>query len=465
MNLTRLMLACGEAFIVSVALTPIARDVFRSYNVVDRPGRRKVHSYPIPRVGGIPIAIAYVIALNSLRGPGSVFPLHWLQTILSGTAIIFLAGLIDDFLTLKPVVKLAGQILAAAVAFANGLSIDQVGGIALPVWLSLFLTVFWLLLTTNALNLIDGLDGLSGGIGFWATLAFFAVGITHGNAALAYTALPLAGALLGFLVFNFNPATVFLGDSGAMTIGFLLGCYGIVWTGHRVTAASLAMPFLALCVPMVDLGLAIIRRRLTKRPIFSADRGHIHHRLLDRGLSVRRVALILYAVGICGGIFGLLLSYTDGHTVLQTIVIAGLAVAALAGIRELRYPEFEVAGRLLFQGEFQRVLAERLRMKQLAQTLERARTGEEWWRLLIAAAREWNWVCMKWIAPGGVREEALAVRKASWSFIIAVSDAESVQVEGDAQTSGVPPDLIALSAILSRTFRRGLREWEQPALP
>ena len=127
MNLTQLMLACGKAFIFSVMLTPIVRDIFRSYNVVDRPGRRKVHAYPIPRVGGIPIAIAYVFALNSLRGPGSVFPLHWLQTILSGTAIVFLTGLIDDFLNLRPGVKLVGQIAAAATAFANGLSIDRIG--------------------------------------------------------------------------------------------------------------------------------------------------------------------------------------------------------------------------------------------------------------------------------------------------------------------------------------------------
>src|SRR5579863_1964382 len=143
------LLAFGKAFIIAFVLTPIVRDIFRSYNVVDRPGRRKVHAYPTPRVGGVPIMIAYFLALNSLRGPGSVFPVHWLQTILSGTAIIFLIGLVDDFLTLKPGVKLAGQIAAAAVAFANGLSIDHVGNVALPVWLSLLVTVFWLLLTMN----------------------------------------------------------------------------------------------------------------------------------------------------------------------------------------------------------------------------------------------------------------------------------------------------------------------------
>jgi UDP-GlcNAc:undecaprenyl-phosphate/decaprenyl-phosphate GlcNAc-1-phosphate transferase len=464
MNLTQLMLACGKAFIFSVILAPIVRDIFRSYNVVDRPGRRKVHAYPIPRVGGISIMAAYLLGLNSLRGPASVFPVHWLQTILSGAAIVFLTGLVDDFMNLRPGVKLGGQIAAAAVAFANGLSIDHLGNLALPVWLSLSVTVFWLLLATNALNLIDGLDGLCAGIAFWATLAFAAVGFTHGDKLLASTALPLAAALLGFLVFNFSPATVFLGDSGALTAGFLLGCLGILWTGHRMTATGLTVPIVVLCVPMMDLGLSIIRRRLKKQPIFSADKGHIHHRLRERGLSVRRAAFILYAVGIAGGLFGLLLSFTGGHGVLRGIVLAGLAAVALAGIRELRYPEFEVAGRLLFQGEFHRVFAERLRMKELAQNLERTGTSDEWWRLLIAAARQWSWVHLKWTSPGGLREEVLDTLKPSWSFVIELSDSESVQVEGADQTAELSPDLIALSVILRRTFQRGLREWKQPAL-
>lgn len=470
MNLTQLMLACGKAFLFSVVLTPIVRDIFRSYNVVDRPGRRKVHAYPIPRVGGISIMAAYLLGLNSLRGPGSVLPVHWLQTILSGAAIVFLTGLVDDFMNLRPGVKLAGQIVAAIVAFANGLSIDHLGNIALPVWLSLPITVFWLLLAINALNLIDGLDGLCTGIAFCATLSFAALGFAHGDRLLVATAVPLAAALLGFLAFNFNPATVFLGDSGALTTGFLLGCFGIIWAGHRLTAAHITIPFLILCVPMMDLGLSIVRRRLRKQPIFSADRGHIHHRLRERGFSVRRVAFILYAVGVAGGLFSLLLSFTGGNIMLRGILLAGLAATALAGIRELRYPEFEVAGRLLFRGEFHRVFAERLRMKQLAQTLERTSTSDEWWRLLIAAAREWNWVQLRWTSPGGIREEVLAPRKPSWSFVIELSDSEFVHVagvegEGVEPTAELSPDLIALSAILRRTFQRGIREWKQPALP
>ena len=464
MNLTPLMLACGKAFVFSVALTPIVRDIFRSYNVVDRPGRRKVHAYPIPRVGGIPIALAYLIALNSLRGVNSIFPLHWLQTVLSGTAIIFLTGLVDDFLNLSPLVKLAGQVAAAVVAFFSGLSIDSVGDTTLPYWLSLLVTVFWLLLTTNALNLIDGLDGLCGGTGFWATLAFTAVGLLRGNTLLAYTAVPLAGALLGFLVFNFNPATVFLGDSGALTIGFLLGCFGIIWTGHNVTGQGVAIPLLALAVPMLDLSLAIVRRKLRKQHIFAADRGHIHHRLLNRGFSVRKSAVILYSVGIVAGLFGLMLSYTGHQPVLRLAVLGMLALAAIAGIRQLRYPEFEVAGRLLFRGEFQKVFAGKLRMRDLALALESAKTDEEWWLLLTSAAREWSWVRLQWRGALGIREEIVAPRKPEWSFTVALTGGETIEIEGDAQSSDPAPDLIMLSSILKRTSDRDVQASRQATL-
>lgn len=464
MYLTPVMLAGGYACILSVALTPIVRDIFRSYNVVDRPGRRKVHTYPIPRIGGIPIAIAYLFALNYLRGPVAGFPLHWLQTILSGTAIVFITGLVDDFLNLNPTVKLAGQIVAALVAFYNGLSIDHVGSTALPVWISLPVTVFWLLLTTNALNLIDGLDGLCGGMAFWAALAFFALGFTHGDKALAFTALPLALVLVGFLAFNFNPATVFLGDSGALTLGFLLGCDALVWTGHHVTASAVAAALLALTVPLLDLGLSIVRRKLRKRPIFAADRGHIHHMLLQRGLSVRRAALTLYAVAILGGLAGVLLSHAGGRRAIQLTVVAGLLIATFVGIRELRYPEFEVAGSLLFRGEFQRIFAGKLRMKQLAQALERAATTEERWQLLVAAAGDWDCVALKWSGPGILREEILAERKASWSLVIHPGESGSIRLDGDERTASLPPDLPELSAILSRTLLAGAPDLTQPAV-
>lgn len=464
MDLTPLMRAGLYGCVVSVALTPIIRDIFRSYNVVDRPGRRKVHAYPIPRIGGIPIAIAYVLALNLMRGTTAGFPTHWLQTILLPTAVIFFIGLVDDFLNLTAAVKFAGQILAGLVAFLNGLSFDHFGAVTLPVWVSLPLTVFWLLLTTNALNLIDGLDGLCGGIAFWAALAFSAVGFTHGNNILVFTAMPLAVVLLGFLAFNFQPATVFLGDSGALTLGFLLGCYGIIWTGRQLTAGGLVVPFLALIVPLMDLLLSIARRSLNKRPLFEADRGHIHHMLLNRGLSVRQAAMTLYGVSVAAGVAGLLFSHTDSWPTVRIAIVVLLAVLIGFGVRELRYPEFEVAGRLLFQGELQRIYAGKLRMKQLAEALHKARGLDERWRLLTAAAGEWDCVALQWEGPGFRQEEVLAARKPSWSLVVRLGENDTIRLDGDSHTASLPPNLPELSAILCRTFSAGLPDVTEPAL-
>ncbi|HZL56643.1 MAG TPA: MraY family glycosyltransferase [Bryobacteraceae bacterium] len=471
MNLTRLMSACGKAFIVSLVLTPIVRDVFRSYNVVDRPGIRKVHNYPIPRVGGVPIALAYLVGLISLRGNGSPFPTHWLQTILSGALVIFLTGLIDDFVSLRPVVKLLGQIVAAGVAFASGIRIDSVAGIDLPVWIALPLTIFWLLLTTNALNMIDGLDGLCAGIGFWGALASAAAAAATGNPMLVYTALPLAGALLGFLFFNFNPATVFLGDSGALLVGFLLGCFGIVWADHQLTPIAAAFPLFALCVPLLDLATSVVRRSLKRRPLFAADRGHMHHRLLDRRLTVRGAALKLYAAQITGAVFGLLLMWLSlrnnngKNAFFMGLVGIAAVVAVIAGFRYLRYAEFEVAGQLLFRGAFYSLITQKLRMKKLAESLEGSRTEDEWWGFLAAAAREENWIRLEWSTAGGdVRDEILAERRSSWTFAVDLGGGESIQLRGDSRTAPGSSDLVGLSALLSRSLHERRRLWEQTAL-
>jgi UDP-GlcNAc:undecaprenyl-phosphate GlcNAc-1-phosphate transferase len=466
MNLTMLSWASGKAFLVSLLLTPIVRDVFRAYNVVDRPGRRKVHSYPIPRVGGVSIMVAYAFALLSLRGHGSPFPAHWIQTVLSGALIIFFVGLLDDFVNLRPNVKLLGQIIAATTAFFNGIRIENLDGIVLPIWISLPVRVFWLLLTTNALNLIDGLDGLCAGIGLWATLALFAAALTDGNATLAYTILPLGGALLGFLFFNFNPATVFLGDSGALLTGFMLGCFGILLTGQHLTAGSAAFLALALCVPLMDLGLSIVRRLLRNRPIFSADRGHSHHRLLDRGLTVRRSAAALYGAEIAGAGFGLALYWLSlgyhgpAQAALTLIVISLALLAAVFGIRYLRYPEFEVVGHFLFAGGIRSAFAQKLRMRQLKQSLAVARTQDEWWRLVLDAAGEERWIRLSWMNSGQVVHDAvLNDRKACWSFTADLDGGASIRVDGDESTARGSSDLIAFLALLNGSRQENRSKW------
>jgi UDP-GlcNAc:undecaprenyl-phosphate GlcNAc-1-phosphate transferase len=463
MNVSVLLWATGKAFIVSLALTPIVRDVFRAYNVVDRPGRRKVHAFPIPRVGGVAIMAAYLVGMLSFRGPGSPFPAHWIRTILSGAVIMFLVGLLDDFVNLKPRVKLLGQIAAACAAFASGIQIERFGGIELPVWISLPATLFWLLLTTNALNLIDGLDGLCAGIGFWATLAFFAAAVAYGDPIMGYTVLPLSGALLGFLFFNFNPATVFLGDSGALLTGFLLGCFGIIWSRDMAPAVSATFLLSALCVPMLDLGLSIVRRQLNNQPIFSADRGHIHHRLLDLGLTVRRAAFTLYAAEIIGSAFGLTMTWLllryggPGGAVLSVLVAVCAAAAVIVGISRLRYAEFEVAGRLFFGGGMRNILAREIRIRRLEISLEAVKTPDEWWSLVTKAAREEKWGGIRWIASDNtVRETALNDRRPSWSFSLNLGGEGIIEVEGD-ETAAMSGDLVSFSIMLKRSLRDNRR--------
>jgi UDP-GlcNAc:undecaprenyl-phosphate GlcNAc-1-phosphate transferase len=463
MAMSKLIWAAFKALVIALVLTPIVRDVFRAYNVVDRPGGRTVHAYPTPRVGGVSIAVAYAAAVLAFFGPKGQLPDFYSDAfeLLPGALVIFLTGLLDDFLNLRPAFKLLGQIAAAATVFAFGLRIESVAGLSLPVWLSLLGTIFWLLLSTNALNLIDGLDGLCAGMGFLAAITLFAVGVIQGVPALAFTMLPLAGALLGFLFFNFNPATVFLGDSGALMIGFLLGCGGIIWKNNPHGGGRIAVPLLALSIPLLDLSVSIVRRSLKGQPIFSADRGHIHHRLLDSGLVTRRAALALYSMALPGIAAAVLLSFRVSQ-VFQGGVVAFYGLIAGLGIVLLRYPEFEVAWGLLFRGEFRRVLAGRVRLEQLRTTLLRSKSDEDWWKCLVHFCTQEGWVSVEWLSgetstrgdssDHAARKHIISSRPVVWSFQIPLDVNESVLIEGDLKHEREAFDLVAFSDVVTKTL-------------
>src|SRR5579863_7942651 len=363
--MVELLWSAGKAFLISLVLTPIIRDISRSFNIVDRPGVRKIHAYPIPRVGGIAIATAYVIALLSISASREPFGAPTAWKLIPGATMVMFTGILDDLFSLKPLWKIGGLVTAGSIVYWSGLHIGNLASRALPIWLDYPLTVFWLLLTSNALNLIDGLDGLCAGMGLFSILALFAAAVLHHNVPLAFATLPLAGALLGFLCHNLNPATVFLGDSGALLIGFLLGCYGMIWAQKTSTLLSMFVPLLALSIPLLDVSLSVVRRLLRKQPIFAADREHIHHRLLDRGLSPRQTVGVLYLVAAVGAVFALVASSPVAGKYQGFIVLLFCLVAA-AGIRQLRYREFDIPSRLLFRGMRQKLTVERL-----ASTLER----------------------------------------------------------------------------------------------
>jgi UDP-GlcNAc:undecaprenyl-phosphate GlcNAc-1-phosphate transferase len=474
MAMSKLMWAAFKALIIALVLTPIVRDVFRAYNVVDRPGGRTVHAYPTPRVGGVSIAVAYAAAVLAFFGPKGQLPDYYADALelLPGALIIFLTGLLDDFLNLRPTYKLLGQIVAGAAVFAFGLRIDSVVGFSLPLWLSLLCTIFWLLLSTNALNLIDGLDGLCAGMGFLAAMTLCVVGAIQGVPALLFTMLPLAGALLGFLFFNFNPATVFLGDSGALMIGFLLGCGGIIWKNKPDGGGRIAVPLLALSIPLLDLSVSIARRSLKGQPIFSADRGHIHHRLLDRGLVTRRAALALYLMALPGIAAAVVLSFRVTQA-FQAIVVAFYVLIAGIGIVLLRYPEFEVAWGLLFRGEFRRVLAGKIRLAQLQTALLRSKSDDEWWKSLVHFCTQEGWISVEWLCGANSvlsdsidrapRKQIISSRPVVWSFQIPLGVDESVLIEGDLKHEREAFDLVAFSAVVTRTLPAHRRQQKLPA--
>jgi UDP-GlcNAc:undecaprenyl-phosphate GlcNAc-1-phosphate transferase len=452
------MSAAVKTFFIAFVLCPIFRDVFRSYNIVDRPGLRKFHAYPIPRIGGIPLAIAYAFVLLSFPAfIGSYESPAW--KFLPAAAMIFFTGLVDDVLHLKPVYKLCGEILAAAIAFWSGLRIEQIGDTSVPFWLGLPVTILWLLLSTNAFNLIDGLDGLCAGLAFIATLTFFAVAVMQGNVSLQYATAPFAGALLGFLCYNLNPATVFLGDSGALLIGFLLGCYGITAIQDLPTLPGLIVPLLALAVPLLDVFLSIVRRFLKSRPIFGADRGHLHHRLLDRGLSARRAVFVLYLVAAVGAGFAILLSVPS--TLVKIVCIIASCLSLWVGVRWLRYAEFEVTGKLLF-GEFRKIVQLQVRLEELGSALRRCTTEDEWWAALVHAAREAGWTRMQWIGDPASREQVWKDQPPEWSFTIALDGSptlanqpvqnQSVQIQGLLQPGHPALDMLGIAAVLRSSF-------------
>ena len=271
----------AAAFLVALLATGAVRNWFLRLGIVDHPDReRKLHRQPIARAGGTIIAIACALAY-------AITPGGWRLGL--AALLVFATGLIDDIAGLRPWQKLFGQILGALAACWAGVHIPGVNlSVSVPI------TVLWLLASTNAFNLIDGVDGLAAGLGLFGALTMLIAALVQNNVALALAAAPLAGALLGFLRYNFPPATVFLGDSGSLLVGFLLGCYAVDWAAKATSIAGLAAPVLALAIPLLDTALAVVRRLAGRQHIVTADRGHIHHMLLDRGLSPRKTVWLLY---------------------------------------------------------------------------------------------------------------------------------------------------------------------------
>lgn len=313
------------ALVFSWAATPLVRRLAVAVGAVDEPTARRVHTRCIPRLGGLAIVSGFLLplfVLVALRTQTAVmwFSQHSLVAgLLAGGLTIAAAGAWDDIKGMRARHKLLAQILAASIAWAFGLRIEAVtlpyfGHVSLAP-ISFFVTIPWFVAIINAVNLIDGLDGLAAGVAFFACVTNFITAYLAGNPdnmVACLLAATLAGAIVGFLFHNFHPATIFMGDTGSMFLGFMLAAIPLFGAGtHKGgTALAILVPLLALGLPIFDMIAAMVRRFLAHRPIFSADRSHIHHRLLDKGHSHRGAVLILYGLSFLFTVMALV-AYVD----------------------------------------------------------------------------------------------------------------------------------------------------------
>jgi UDP-GlcNAc:undecaprenyl-phosphate/decaprenyl-phosphate GlcNAc-1-phosphate transferase len=443
---------------LTLLLTPAIRAAFLRLGIVDRPDHlRKFHTHAIPRAGGVAIGLSYLAAfgiliLSPLHAGDLVLqhlPLVW--RIMPALGIVLAIGLIDDLVGLKPSQKLLGQLVAAGLAYWAGVRIVTLAGIPIG-WWSLPLTILWLMACTNAFNLIDGLDGLATGIGLLASITILSSALLSRNLSLALTIAPLIGCLLGFLRYNFSPASIFLGDSGSLLIGLILGCSSVIWSQKTTTLLGMAAPLMALAIPLFDTGLSIIRRFLRLRPIFGADRGHIHHRMLELGFSPRHVALVLYGFGSLAAIFSLLQSVI--HAKFAVIMIVVFCLAALLSIKRLHYPEFYFARRLVREGAFQRMLDAEILIREFERSLSRAITTSECWEAVRDGCREFGFTHVRMCLDGDTFEEQIRDVDPGrcWSLRVPLSDSDYLTFAKEFDWSGPVPLVESFIRVVRRTL-------------
>jgi UDP-GlcNAc:undecaprenyl-phosphate/decaprenyl-phosphate GlcNAc-1-phosphate transferase len=443
------------SLLLSFILTRYVRDLATARDWVAAPALdRHLHLRPLPRLGGVAIFFAFLLSLSvallaSLFNPRLDFgssPKGLLSILLPGL-LIFLLGVYDDIHPVKPYVKFTVQALAGSILFAFGLRILDLPVLFLhhqfPWFLGLPITILWVLAVTNAFNLIDGLDGLAAGSALFSTLVVFVVALISHSALVSLMTLALAGAILGFLRFNFNPATIFLGDCGSQFIGFMLSALALRGAQKAPTIIAVAIPVVSFGLPILETTLSILRRFIAGRPVFTADREHIHHKLLQHGLSHRQVVIVLYAVSAVFALLSLFLLWPTGSTL--GLVMAVLGTGIWLGVQRLGYLEFgelrRVAQRTIEQRQ---IFINNLSIRRATEELKVTRDYEQLCRILAAAFSandfdafdlHWRWLpeapptvqdlqlisggngqpCLRWRRAGGQFAPASA---STWSLTL-----------------------------------------------
>ena len=353
----------------SLFLTPLFRSVAIRVGAIDHPGERKIHSQPTPRLGGFPIFIVFnLILLVSYQFGFFHFPPDFLTEIdfgwlLLASAIVLGLGSVDDFRRMPPSVKFFFQIIAGIIVALTSYRIEIIslpfGTFNLGIW-AIPVTVFWVVAITNAINLLDGLDGLVAGTSFIVCLTMFGISLLNQNIGIALISIILAGSILGFLKYNFHPASIFLGDSGAYFLGFIISILSIMSGQKGTTTVTVLIPIIALGLPIMDTVLSMLRRFLKSLhimevdkdknivrlffldgwSIFRADKDHIHHRFLQMGFTHRKAVIILYAISLILG--GFALSSVYYKNINNALFITAIAIATYIGVRRLGYTEIRI---------------------------------------------------------------------------------------------------------------------------
>lgn len=326
-------------FVLALIITPWVKRLAIKINAIDRPNARKVHNSLMPRLGGLAVYLSFATGALLTR------PLTMQLTgLLVGGLLIVLLGMLDDTRGLSARVKLAGQIVAALAVVPFGIEVSFLtnplsGGIMTLGMLAVPVTVFWIISVTNAVNLIDGLDGLASGTSMIAALTIAAVvwkqGLIDGiyNGDVAVLALLLAAATLGFLRYNFYPAKIFLGDTGSMFLGYALAVLAIMGLTKGAAAISVFIPIVILGIPLLDTFFAIVRRCYNGQPIFQPDKNHLHHRLMALGLSHRQTVLVIYGIsGLLGGSAYLLNIIATDQAIM---LLAALSIIMIVGANKI----------------------------------------------------------------------------------------------------------------------------------
>ena len=377
-----LLLLFGAALLLSSLLTHYVRNVaLRRRWACGSIRKRDVHGSPIPRAGGVAICLTFLVVVipyvltQRILGHSTGFGLYMTFAVLAPAILMFVLGLLDDLRPMPALIKFGVQIIAGLLLFYGGVRIwffPIVSGYReLHVAVSAVLTVFWVLLISNSFNLIDGLDGLSAGSALFSTLVVFVVSLLNGNAFVSIVTVALAGAILGFLRYNFNPATIFLGDSGSLFLGFMLSAVSLAGAEKGTTVVAVAIPIVAFGLPLLDTILSVVRRYLSGQPLFTADREHIHHKLLKRGFTHKQAVVMLYGVSACLGLISLLMLYPSGKSVGIVLTVVGIGIAF--GVQHLGYHEFAELGQAAKRTVDQKqIIVNNLAIRRATEELSRA---------------------------------------------------------------------------------------------